>query len=89
MTLKSFSNHERLADAPLAPHGEVNQTAIDFMPCPEDVAKNAYLTYVSAGAPQGFAVQHWLEAETRLIQEHGRTLVRGLLNRNKKSKTPS
>ena len=42
----------------------------DFTPAPDEVAKQANCNYVNAGSESGHDVQHWLEAEARLITEH-------------------
>jgi hypothetical protein len=45
----------------------------NFVPSPDEVARRAYFAYVNQGSPQGHEVQHWLQAEAELIQEHNRT----------------
>jgi hypothetical protein len=65
---------------PTAPWGS-SQRGVNFVPSPDEVARRAYFTYVNEGAPQGRAVQHWLEAETQLIAERNRTRVHGFHNK--------
>jgi Protein of unknown function (DUF2934) len=50
-----------------------SQNEINFTPSPDEVARRAYFTYVNQGSPQGYEVQHWLQAEAELIQERNRT----------------
>ncbi|HEV2453738.1 MAG TPA: DUF2934 domain-containing protein [Verrucomicrobiae bacterium] len=52
-----------------------SQNEINFTPSPDEVARRAYFTYVNQGSPQGFEVQHWLQAETELLQERDLTRV--------------
>jgi len=66
---------------PVFPAATLDQTGIDFAPCPEEVARKAYFSYVNAGAPEGCHVQHWLDAEAQLIQERYQTRVHGFHNR--------
>lgn len=58
-----------------------NQTPIDFVPSPDEVARRAYLNYVNQGAQPGHDVQHWLEAEKQLLAERDLTRVHGGHNR--------
>jgi hypothetical protein len=81
MKHKKFSPDGKPADAQTAPNGGGTQTGIGFTPCPEEVARTAYFAYVNEGAPEGRAVQHWLDAEARLIKERDRTRVHGFHNR--------
>jgi Protein of unknown function (DUF2934) len=81
MKHKKFSSDEKLAVVQTALNGGANQTGIGFVPCPEEVARTAYFAYVNEGAPEGRAVQHWLDAEARLIKERDRTRIHGFHNR--------
>ena len=72
---KSIVNLQPVAVANL------NQNEIDFTPSPDEVARMAYFSYVNEGAPEGRAVQHWLDAEARLIEERDLTRVHGFHNR--------
>ena len=44
-----------------------NLTRDDPTPSPDAVALQAYLIYVKQGRPEGRDVQHWLEAEARVL----------------------
>jgi hypothetical protein len=48
-----------------------------FTPSADEVARRAYFSYVNEGSPQGRDVQHWLEAEAKLIAERNLTRVHG------------
>lgn len=54
------------------PTTAANMTAAEFnfTPAPEEVARRAYFAYVNQGSPNGHEVQHWLQAESDLINEH-------------------
>jgi hypothetical protein len=58
-----------------------DQTPIDFVPSPDEVARRAYLNYVNQGAQPGHDVQHWLEAEKQLLAARNLTRVHGGHNR--------
>jgi len=58
-----------------------NQDAIDFVASADEVARRAYFSYVNQGSPPGRDVQHWLEAESELLEERNRTRVHGFHNR--------
>jgi len=47
---------------------------------PDDVAREAYFTYVNDGSPSGRDVQHWLDAEAQLIAERNLVRVHGFRN---------
>ena len=66
---------------PVAPVADFDQSGIDFPPCPEEVARKAYFTYVNAGSAQGNHVQHWLDAEAQIMQERDQTRIHGFHNR--------
>jgi len=68
-------------EAPLAVADALNQTPIDFVPSPDEVARRAYLNYVNQGAQPGHDVQHWLEAEKQLLAERNLTRIHGGHNR--------
>lgn len=59
----------------------LDQSGIDFVPSPDEVARRAYLNYVNQGAQPGRDVQHWLEAEQQLLAERNLTRVHGFHNR--------
>lgn len=42
----------------------------DFIPAPDEVAKQAYFNYVNEGSESGHDVQHWLAAEAQLVARH-------------------
>jgi hypothetical protein len=60
---------------------DLNPTAINFTPLPDEVARRAYFTYVNQGSQPGHEVQHWLDAEAELIAERNLTRVHGFHNR--------
>jgi hypothetical protein len=60
---------------------DLGQSAIGFVPSPDEVARRAYLDYVNQGAQPGHDVQHWLAAEAQLIAERNLTRVHGFHNR--------
>ena len=68
------------ASAP-ASAADLNQNEIDFAPSPDEVARRAYFSYVNQGSLNGHEVQHWLEAEARLLAERKLTRVHGFHNR--------
>ena len=61
-----------------------NKSGIDFVPCPDEIARHAYFTYLNEGAPLGCHVQHWLDAEAKLIRERNLTRTHGFHNRRSK-----
>jgi len=67
--------------SPVSPVADFDQNGIDFPPCPEEVARKAYFSYVNGGSAQGNHVQHWLDAEAQIIQERDRTRIHGFHNR--------
>jgi hypothetical protein len=58
----------------------LNQSEIDFVPSPDEVARKAYFSYVNEGSLPGHEVQHWLAAEAQLLAERKRTRVHGFHN---------
>jgi len=58
-----------------------NQSGIDFVPSPDEVARRAYFSYVNQGSQPGHEVQHWLEAEAQLVAERNLTRIHGFHNR--------
>ena len=58
-----------------------NQSGIDFVPSPDEVARRAYFSYVNQGSQPGHEVQHWLEAESQLLAERNLTRIHGFHNR--------
>ena len=65
------SNHPEALDS----DASVNEIA--FAPCPDEVARHAYFTYLNQGAPLGRHVQHWLDAEAELLRERNLTRTHG------------
>ena len=61
--------------------GKINQSAIDFAPSPDEVARRAYFIYENQGSLPGQDVQHWLAAEAELIAGRNLTRVHGFHNR--------
>ncbi len=80
MKHKRSTQHEKPSGAQPALNGTASQTGTDFAPCPEEVARHAYFNYVNEGAPQGRDLQHWLDAESRLLKEHDLTHAHGFHN---------
>ncbi|HBA84153.1 MAG TPA: hypothetical protein DCZ95_08675 [Verrucomicrobia bacterium] len=56
-----------LSGHPLAPAVRSCPTEMAFKPTQDEVARMAYEIYLMEGCPQGRDVQHWLEAETRML----------------------
>jgi hypothetical protein len=84
MKHNKFSHHQHQAPASASPRttpGDSDQSAIGFVPSPDEVARRAYLNYVNQGAQPGHDVQHWLAAEAQLIAERNLTRVHGYHNR--------
>ena len=73
LTLASASRPTAVAD--------LNQSGIDFVPSPDEVARRAYFSYVNQGSLPGHDVQHWLEAEAQLLAERNLTRAHGFHNR--------
>ena len=73
MKHNKFSQNEKAAGAPSPRNSGAKQIGIDLALCPEEVARTAYFAYVNEGCPEGRHVQHWLDAEARLVQERDRT----------------
>jgi len=74
-------NHQPTSPTRPTPAADLNQSNIDFVPSPDEVARRAYFTYVNQGSPPGRDVQHWLDAEAELIAERNLTRVHGFHNR--------
>ena len=72
-------SHDPVPSRPL-PAETLKRGETTFMPSPDEVARKAYFTYVNQGAPEGRAVQHWLDAEQELIAERNRTRAHGYHN---------
>jgi hypothetical protein len=75
-----FSRHQNQTPATASPPTtavNLGQSAISFVPSPDEVARRAYLDYVNQGAQPGHDVQHWLAAEAQLIAERNLTRVHG------------
>lgn len=68
---------------------DLNQTATDFAPAPDEVALRAYFSYVNQGSQPGQAVQHWLVAEAELIAERNRIRAYGFFPRNANQDSPT
>jgi hypothetical protein len=59
----------------------VKQEGIDFSPSSDEVARRAYFSYLNEGSQPGHDVQHWLSAESQLIEERKLTRSHGFHNR--------
>jgi Protein of unknown function (DUF2934) len=84
MKHKRFSQNQNEKPASAAQPtaaADFNQTAVDFVPSPEEVARRAYFSYVNQGSLPGHEVQHWLEAEAQLLAERNQTRAHGFHNR--------
>jgi hypothetical protein len=55
-----------------APSPESDPHPADHDPAvtPDQVARRAYFTYLNSGSRPGEDVQHWLKAESDLLEEH-------------------
>jgi hypothetical protein len=77
----SQDQNQKPANAPRPTSAaDLNQSAIDFAPSADEVARRAYFSYVNQGARQGHDVQHWLTAEAELLAERNLTRVHGFHN---------
>jgi len=76
-----LQNQAATSASPPTEAGDLDQSAIGFVPSPDEVARRAYLNYVNQGAQPGHDVQHWLAAEAQLIAERNLTRVHGFHNR--------
>ena len=84
MKHNKFSRHQNQTLASTSPTTmavDLDQSAIGFVPSPDEVARRAYLNYVNQGTQPGHDVQHWLAAEAQLIAERNLTRVHGFHNR--------
>ena len=84
MKHNKFSRHHNQAPYSASPPTaavDLDQSAIGFVPCPDEVARRAYLNYVNQGAQPGHDVQNWLAAEAQLIAERNLTRFHGFHNR--------
>jgi hypothetical protein len=79
--LTQGQNRKPATDSPPTAAVNLNQSGIDFVPSPDEVARRAYFTYVNQGSLPGHEVQHWLEAEAQLLAERDCTRVHGFHNR--------
>jgi hypothetical protein len=79
--MKHKSDFEQQSRKASAASAELEQSAIDFVPAPEEVARRAYFSYLNEGSRPGRDVQHWLEAEAELLAERNLTRVHGFHNR--------
>ena len=78
--MKHNHAHENEKPPRVAPLVPTPETAMNFVPSPDEISRRAYFTYVNEGAPPGRHVQHWLDAEAELIAERNRTRVHGYRN---------
>jgi hypothetical protein len=79
--MKNTKVSEQQSQKTPAASADLEQSAIDFAPVPDEVARRAYFSYVNEGSPPGRDVQHWLEAEAQLLKERNLTRVHGFHNR--------
>jgi hypothetical protein len=82
MKQKKFSQDQnnKPAEASRPAAADLSQSAIDFTPSADEVARKAYFTFMNEGSRPGRDVQHWLAAEAELIAERNRTRVHGFHN---------
>jgi len=59
----------------------LNQGGIDFVSSATEAARKADFSYVNQGSLPGHEVQHWLEAEARLIAERKIARIHGTHSR--------
>ena len=59
---------------------ELSRNEIDFTPSRDEVAREAYFSYLNQGSRQGHEVQHWLAAEAELTAERNLTRTHGVHN---------
>ena len=76
----SEGNKQTSASSPAAAP-DLDQGENTFVPSPDEVARRAYFSYVNEGSLPGHDVQHWLEAEAKLLAERNLTRVHGFHNR--------
>jgi hypothetical protein len=57
------------------------QNEDNFTPSPDEVARKAYFAYENLGSLPGHEVQHWLKAESDLIEERNLTRIHGYHNK--------
>jgi hypothetical protein len=79
--MKHTKDSEPQSQKPPVASADLAQSAIDFVPAPDEVARRAYFSYVNEGSRPGRHVQHWLEAEAELLAERNLTRVHGFHNR--------
>jgi len=66
--IKPLKNGKKLVAANLmARLTDPNLSRVEARPQQEAVALEAYFAYVQQGRPEGCDVQHWLEAEARVL----------------------
>ena len=75
MKHEKLSQDEKPAFAQPGSNAAATEPGADFTPCPEELARKAYFTYLNEGCPEGRHVQHWLEAEAHLIEVRKRTRI--------------
>jgi hypothetical protein len=75
----SVQNQDQ-GSAPRPSAAVLAQNETNFIPSPEEVARNAYFAYENEGSLPGHEVQHWLKAEADLIKERKLTQVHGYHN---------
>jgi len=83
MKQRNFSQmqNQKPASAPRpAVAANLNQSANEFVPSADEVARRAYFSYVNEGSPEGRDVQHWLDAEAALTEERNLTRVHAFHN---------
>ena len=54
-------------------HADAHLNKINFVPPAAEVATRAYFNYVNQGSLPGRDMEHWLEAEAQLLEEHNLT----------------
>jgi len=72
------NNKPAIASRPAAV--DLSQSAVDFAPSADEVARRAYFAFENEGSQPGRDVQHWLSAEAELIAERNLTRVHGFHN---------
>ena len=75
-------NKKTVGSAPPDAAADTNQSAVDFVPSADEVARKAYFSYLNEGSLPGREVQHWLAAEAQLLAERNLTRTHGFHHPN-------
>jgi hypothetical protein len=76
------NQNQTLTNAPRPlPTPESNQSAVEFAPPADEVARRAYFIYENQGSRSGHEVEHWVAAEAELLDERNLSRDYGFQNR--------